>query len=482
MAGMGSGEDVIDGTEGYAQGRSRLRFLHNRRGKLLVCFIVLGIVFAAIAILQHWFVHDEADRTADQELALWASQVSSEIAYRDKWDLRGYRNAAINVPSWYVLGQDGLVIDIEGDIPWVLGRAQMITGLNEGSPQTVVTKVSEAWRLLARRVEGGRVIVGIFSPEDIKEADKELLSNIEKFGTTLRKAASTRSREIDWDVDYVVLSSTGELINAYGGVPLRAAIRELPVRFGRRTTVTITKGKKFYRLYGEPILGRDKQPVGMIIVSKDMTLQEQAMHLQDRFNTLLIIFSLAVSLVLAVMITSSKLSRRHSTLTVEEALKVGESKTVEFKSAFHWDTRLGQAKDERRLDVLKSIAGFLNTDGGNLYIGVEEDKFARPSLRGLEEDLALAHHSKDQLQRSLRDLITARIGSQFSPFITDRIEEVQGKLCWIVTVEPSRRDPVFVRWRIAGEKEQKKFFVREGPKTSDLDNELTWRYIKNKWG
>jgi hypothetical protein len=112
---------------------------------------------------------------------------------------------------------------------------------------------------------------------------------------------------------------------------------------------------------------------------------------------------------------------------------------------------------------------------------VEEDKFALPSLRGLKEDLRLVHNSKDRLQRSLRDLITTRIGSQVSPFITDRIEEVKDKLCWIVTVEPSP-EPVFVRWKVSGEKEQKKFFVREGPKTSDLENELTWRYIKNKWG
>jgi predicted HTH transcriptional regulator len=71
------------------------------------------------------------------------------------------------------------------------------------------------------------------------------------------------------------------------------------------------------------------------------------------------------------------------------------------------------------LDVLKSIAGFLNTDGGNLYIGVEEDQFGRPSLRGLEEDLKLAGSSKDRLQLSLRDLIATRIGSVFSPLITD---------------------------------------------------------------
>ena len=170
----------------------------------------------------------------------------------------------------------------------------------------------------------------------------------------------------------------------------------------------------------------------------------------------MVIVSLAISLALAIIFTARELSRRHTILTIEEALRVGESKTVEFKSTYHWDVKQGKEDDERRLDVLKSIAGLLNTDGGNLYIGVEEDRFGHPSLRGLEEDLRLAGGSKDKLVRSLRDLITTRIGSEFSPFITDWFEEAQNKLCWRVDVERSPM-PAFVRWKARGEpKEQKK--------------------------
>jgi predicted HTH transcriptional regulator len=136
--------------------------------------------------------------------------------------------------------------------------------------------------------------------------------------------------------------------------------------------------------------------------------------------------------------------------------------------------------ENRRLDTLKSIAGFLNAKGGTLFIGVTEDTDP-PSVRGIDEDLKFAGGSKDALQRVLRDLITTRIGSEFSPSITDRLEEANGKLYWVVVVEESPV-PAFVRWHPVGEKEQRKFYVREGPKTSDLDNESTWHYIKNKWG
>ena len=117
-----------------------------------------------------------------------------------------------------------------------------------------------------------------------------------------------------------------------------------------------------------------------------------------------------------------------------------------------------------------------------MFIGVTENKGdrAKPfTLCGLEEDLKLANGSKDTLQLSLRHLITSRIGPEFSPLITDNLEEESGKVYWVVVVEESRK-PAFVRLKSANE--PSKFYVRQGPKTSDLDNESTWNYIKNKWG
>jgi len=79
-------------------------------------------------------------------------------------------------------------------------------------------------------------------------------------------------------------------------------------------------------------------------------------------------------------------------------------------------------------------------------------------------------------------LISTRIGPEFSSLITDNLEEYDGTLYWKIVVEKSP-EPAFVRWKFSGEsKEQKKFYVREGPRTSDLDTEKTWHYIKNKWG
>ena len=73
------------------------------------------------------------------------------------------------------------------------------------------------------------------------------------------------------------------------------------------------------------------------------------------------------------------------------------------------------------------------------------------------------------------DQVRERLGSEYSPYVTDHIEEVDGELCWLVTVTRSAV-PVFVHW-----KGDTSFFVREGPRTSELDSESAWRYIKNHW-
>ena len=199
---------------------NRLKSLRNWRGRLLLYCAILTLVFAGVGLVQHWFVHRQVERASIQELARWAAQVSIEIAYRDKWDLNGFRNAAITCPGWYVFTQDGLIVDLETDIPWMFGPVEMIRGSIYGRPWTVVSSAGETWRLLAKQVDCGNVVVGILSPENTKDADRMLIANIQKFGLTLKKATSVRSREIDWDVDYAVLSSIGELKSAFGGLLL----------------------------------------------------------------------------------------------------------------------------------------------------------------------------------------------------------------------------------------------------------------------
>ena len=55
----------------------------------------------------------------------------------------------------------------------------------------------------------------------------------------------------------------------------------------------------------------------------------------------------------------------------EELIKRGQSKTLEFEAALRWNLQEERQDDERvTLRALKTIAAFLNTEGGELVIGV----------------------------------------------------------------------------------------------------------------
>ncbi len=468
---------------GAAEPRLKARFifqlLRRRARRLFLSLAALAFLFAGIAVLQHWFVRAQLYRTTRQQLGLWAAEVAEEIAYKDKWDLEGYRRASIAAPSWYVITRDGLIIDIEGFTPGIIDRVQPLDESIYTAPRTILTMAGETWRLFGRKVLGGVVILGLCAPESIPVADARLLANSAKFGPTLEKAASISSRELDFDVDYAVVGLTGEIKAAWGGVPLKTDPNSLPVASNRLAPLVV--GGKPYLLYFERIRDGNGGEVGTVILPKDMSLEERALRVQDRFNLWVVAVAALLACTGALLLAVQELLSQSWKVPLDEALKIGESRTVEFKSTFQWDLRRDQYVEERRLDVLKSIAGFLNAEGGTLFIGVSEETNP-PALRGLDEDLGYVGGSKDKLQRTLRDLITTRIGPEFSPLIRDSLEETVGRFYWAVAVKESP-EPAFVRWKAAGEaKERKRFYVREGSKTSDLDNESTWHYIKNKWG
>jgi len=68
--------------------------------------------------------------------------------------------------------------------------------------------------------------------------------------------------------------------------------------------------------------------------------------------------------------------------TVEEILTNDEDFAVEFKSTARWDLREGKPNKAMEDVVVKTIAGFLNTDGGTLLVGVDDSG----AVLGLDHD------------------------------------------------------------------------------------------------
>jgi hypothetical protein len=98
-----------------------------------------------------------------------------------------------------------------------------------------------------------------------------------------------------------------------------------------------------------------------------------------------------------------------------ELIKRGESKTLEFKSTLRWSLKENR-QDNKGVThaVLKTIAAFLNTEGGDLLIGVADDG----SVVGIEHD-QLENDDKFMLHLAqvVRNGLSDRAGTCIDPKI-----------------------------------------------------------------
>lgn len=161
-------------------------------------------------------------------------------------------------------------------------------------------------------------------------------------------------------------------------------------------------------------------------------------------------------------------------MALEELIKQGEGARLEFKSTLQWDILQGAKNESLRKSVLKTIAAFLNTEGGTLIIGVEDDG----SVYGLEADLALVNKSRDKFAQLVGTLLIEQLGAAYAapPLVSARFDEIGGKTVYVVEVQPSS-EPVFLK-----DEKGKKLYIRVQTTTRDLDAKDTVEYIKTHWG
>lgn len=109
---------------------------------------------------------------------------------------------------------------------------------------------------------------------------------------------------------------------------------------------------------------------------------------------------------------------------IGDLLQQEESSILEFKSSLQWSVK-GDCKDEKlQNSVLKTIAAFLNTEGGTLIIGVEDNG----NIFGLEKDYnCLKKKNRDGFELKVVQLIENKIGKLFMSNIKINFENREGK-------------------------------------------------------
>ena len=158
----------------------------------------------------------------------------------------------------------------------------------------------------------------------------------------------------------------------------------------------------------------------------------------------------------------------------EELIKRGESKTLEFKSTLRWSLKEDR-KDDKGVThaVLKTIAAFLNTEGGDLLIGVADDR----SIVGIERDQL---ENDDKFMLHLTQVVRNGLGDRAGTCIDPKTQIVQGKTVCVVSCQRSP-EPVFLRWKGMEATPEGDFYVRSGPGTAKLPPESAREYIRTRF-
>jgi hypothetical protein len=154
--------------------------------------------------------------------------------------------------------------------------------------------------------------------------------------------------------------------------------------------------------------------------------------------------------------------------TTAELVTAGESDQVEFKSTLRINMHTGQKDARMESAVLKTIAGFLNTRGGRLIVGVRDDG----TPVGIEAD---QFESEDKMGLHLVNLVNGRMGPQTMAFLHVRFDEYEDRRVMMIECQKSPK-PVFLK---DGETEY--FYIRTGPSTTQLSASQTQEYIQHWW-
>ena len=159
----------------------------------------------------------------------------------------------------------------------------------------------------------------------------------------------------------------------------------------------------------------------------------------------------------------------------EELIKRGESKTLEFKATLHWNLKEDRKDDENVTHAaLKTIAAFLNTEGGDLLLGVADDG----SIVGTEPDRL---EDDDKFMRHLAQVVRNGLGDRAGTCIDPKTQIVQGKSVCVVSCRRSP-EPVFLKWKGKEASPDGDFYVRSGPGTVKLPPDSAQEYIRTRFG
>ena len=155
-------------------------------------------------------------------------------------------------------------------------------------------------------------------------------------------------------------------------------------------------------------------------------------------------------------------------IDVEDLIAGGEGDLVELKSTLRVNLHTGKQDKRMELAVLRTLAGFLNKDGGTLIVGVADDG----SPVGLESD---DFDNEDRMGLHLTNIVNQSMGESVWAYLHTNFDDYNDGRVLVVRCERARA-AVYVEH--SGET---RFYVRTGPSTTQLSVDQAMKYINGRF-
>jgi len=153
---------------------------------------------------------------------------------------------------------------------------------------------------------------------------------------------------------------------------------------------------------------------------------------------------------------------------IRSNIEKGESQRLEFKQTFGLDIKTKSKQKYIEDSSIKTIAGFLNSTGGNLLCGISDGG----DIVGLNEEISSFYKSSDAFLLHVKNVVKQRIGTEFYPFVNFKLHNLDNSFILEFTCIEST-SPVFV--------DEVDFYVRTNPATDKLEGRKLHEYITNKF-
>ena len=156
----------------------------------------------------------------------------------------------------------------------------------------------------------------------------------------------------------------------------------------------------------------------------------------------------------------------------QDIIAKGENDKIEFKSSLKWDFNQDKVNKALEIVIAKTISAFLNSDGGMLLIGVNDNG----NVVGLENDYqTMSKKNSDGFVLAMTNLINQNLGKKTHKHISMDVISINEKDICIVKIEKCDA-PVFLTH--AGKEE---FYIRASASSQPMAMSEAFAYIKTHW-